>query len=64
MALKLPGWYHLKKYGKIYAYDAETSDRPDVGISHGFVHFGTSSKGKDRIGFAGISWFEKNANGM
>ena len=56
----LPGWFEFQGQ-RVYAYNAETSDRPDVGLSHGFVHYGTSGKGEDRLGFAGIIFFFRNA---
>ena len=55
---KIPGWFYHPKYGRVYCYDAETSDKPEAGRSCGFIHFGTSEKGADRLGWCGIFWFD------
>lgn len=54
-------WWHLEPHGLVYAYNAETSDQWEIGLSHGLVHYGYSAKAKDRIGFAGVNWFLENA---
>lgn len=54
-------WFELEPYGRVFAYDAETCDPPELGLSAGFIHFGRSKRRIDRLGFAGVNWFRRNA---
>lgn len=56
----LPNWFLHKEYGKVYCYDAETSDKRDLGLSGGIIHYGYSEKHQDRLGWVGASIFKRD----